>query len=58
MRNSWSDLFLLGLVQCRAQLSLPSLLSALASQLSLWLEQDRLPLHRCRITQLSLFNQC
>lgn len=46
MRNSWSDLFLLGLVQCRAQLCLPSLLSALASQLALWLEEDRLPLQR------------
>merc|ERR1719278_1955643 len=46
MRNSWSDLFLLGLVQCRTQLCLPSLLSALASQLSHWLEEDRLPLQR------------
>merc|ERR1719278_1432867 len=46
MRNRWSDLFLLGLVQCRTQLCLPSLLSALASQLSHWLEEDRLPLQR------------
>jgi len=46
MRNSWSDLFLLGLVQCRAQLCLPSLLSSLAGQLAQWLEEDRLPLHR------------
>jgi len=46
MRNSWSDLFLLGLVQCRTQLCLPSLLSALATQLSHWLEEDRLPLQR------------
>ena len=46
MRNSWSDLFLLGLVQCRAELCLPALLSALAAQLQQWIEEDRLPLAR------------
>ena len=48
LRTSWSDLFILGLAQCRDQLSLPAVLTVIASHLQNCLGQDSLSLARTR----------
>ena len=48
MRSSWSDLFLLCLAQCKDQISLPAILTAIVSTLQGSLEQDRITLARTK----------
>ena len=48
LRNSWPDLFILGLVQCRDQISLPDVLIAIALHVQNCLGQDSLSLARTR----------
>ena len=48
MRSSWSDLFLLCLAQCREQISIPAILTAIASALEGILGQDMKTLVRTK----------
>jgi len=48
LRNTWSDLFILGLVQCSQQLPLPRILSAIVSHLQTSLAMDSITLSRAR----------
>ena len=48
MRSSWSDLFILCLAQCREQLSLPAIMTAMASTLQNCLGHDRRALARTK----------
>ena len=52
LRNSWSDLFVLGLAQSRSQLHLDSMLTAIAAQLQEVVTLDKVELPRLRqVTQ-------
>ena len=48
LRNCWSDLFILGLAQCKDQLSLSAVLTVIASDIQNCLGQDSLSLTRTR----------
>ena len=48
MRSSWSDLFMLCLAQCKEQISLPTILTIMASTLQNCLGQDMRDLARTR----------
>ena len=52
LRNSWSDLFVLGLAQCRDDLHLSSILTAIAAQFKDVAALDRMAVTRVRqVTQ-------
>ena len=55
LRGAWPSLFLLGLIQCRHQLDLPSLLSGIASNIQTSLQTDSISLDRVR-TLLTVLN--
>ena len=48
LKNSWADLFILSLAQCKDQINLPAVLTAVASHLQTCLGQDSLSLARTR----------
>jgi hypothetical protein len=58
MRSSWSDLFLLCLAQCREQISLPAILTAIASTLESSLGQDMRTLARTKDLATTLKSIC
>ena len=56
LRGAWPGLFLLGLIQCRHQLGLTSLLSMVASHLQTCLQRDSISLVRVRALLATLTN--
>ena len=48
LKSSWSDLFIMGLAQCKDQLCLSSVLTAIASHLQTCVAKDSLSLSRTR----------
>ena len=56
LRGAWPGLFLLGLIQCRHQLGLTSLLSMAASHLQTCLQRDSISLVRVRALLTTLNN--
>ena len=56
LRGAWPGLFLLGLIQCRHQVDLTSLLSMVASHLQNCLQRDSITLVRLRALLATLNN--
>ena len=54
LRGAWSGLFLIGLIQCRHQVDLPSLLSGVASNLQTSLQTDSITLDRVKLLLATL----
>lgn len=48
MRNSWSDLFILGMAQCAASMNLSNILSTIVSHLQTSVQQEKLSAQRVR----------